>query len=101
MCQLNIDSAVQLFLQRVFPSNIFVDMMKSINFVLNKITALEMRLHLETKFNKTLPGHIENVMVTFYQPLDPIEPIGTYFTKQNTYILFVDSSEEPIIIPKQ
>ena len=56
-------------------------MMTSTNFVLNKTTALEMRHHLETKFNKILPGHIENVMVTFNQPQNPNEPIGTYFAK--------------------
>ena len=49
--QLNVDAAIQLFLQKVFPVNIFANMMKSTNFVLDKTTALEMRRHLETKFN--------------------------------------------------
>ena len=75
-------------------------MMKSTNFVLKKTTALEMRHHLETKFNKTLPGHIEDVMVIFNLPLDPNEPIRTYFAKQNKCISLLENSDEPIIPAK-
>ena len=99
--QLNVDAAIQLFFRKVFPADIFADMMKSTNFVLNKTTALEMRHHLETKFNKTLPGHIEDVMVTFNKPPDPNEPIGTYFAKQNKCISLLENSDEPIILAKQ
>ena len=60
-----------------------------------------MRHHLETKFNKTLPGHTEDVMVTFNQPPDPNKPIVTYFAKQNKCISLLENSDEPIIPAKQ
>lgn len=74
---LNVDSTFQLFFQRIFLSNIFTNMMKSNNFALKKIIVLEMRLYLETKFNKTLSSHIKDVMITFNKPPDPNKPIGT------------------------
>ena len=75
-------------------------MMKSTNFVVNKTIALETRRHLETKLNKTLPSHIEDVLVTFNQTSNPNEPIGTNLTKQKKCTSLLENSDEPIIPAK-
>ena len=56
-----VDSAVQYFLQNVFGVEIFADMNTNGNFVLNKYTTLQMRQHLDLKFNKLNPNHIKDV----------------------------------------
>ena len=49
---------------RILPLSIFSNMLKSNNFVLDNITALEMGFLLDIKYNKTLPDHIKDVMIT-------------------------------------
>ena len=56
-----VDSAVQYFLQKVFWVELFADMNTNDDFVLNKYTALQMRNHLDSKFNKLNPNHIKVV----------------------------------------
>ena len=76
-------------------------MLKSDNFVLNKTTAINICLDLNTKFNKTLPGHTEVLMTTFNMTSDPNEPTRTCFVKQNNYLSLLEDSNEQIILVRQ
>ena len=51
---------------------IFVDILTSDNFVLNKYTALQMQQHLDTKFNKLNPNHVKYEMNGFGLTLNPM-----------------------------
>ena len=58
-----VDSAVQHFLWKIFGLDIFADIQTNDNWVLNKCTALQMRQHLDFKFNKLHSIHIKGEMI--------------------------------------
>ena len=57
-------------------------MLTSDNFVPNKYTALQMRQHLDTKFNKLNPNHIKDEMIEFELPPTTDTLLGLYFAKK-------------------
>ena len=57
-------------------------MLTSDNFVLNKYTTLQMRQHLDTKFNKLNSNHIKDEMIEFELALKLDAPLGLYFVKK-------------------
>ena len=81
-----VDSAIQYFLRKIFGVELFADMNINNNFVLNKYTALQMRNHLKSKYNKLNPMHVKDVYTEFELPPTPGSPIALYFAKQNRCI---------------
>ena len=96
-----VDSAVQYFLRKVFGTDIFADMLTSDNFVLNKYSALQMRQHLDTKYQKLNPNDIKDELITFEKPPNTDAPLGLYFAKQNNCISVLADTDEPITEPKR
>ena len=95
-----VDSAVQHYLRKVFGTENFSDMLTSDNFVLNKYTALQMRQHLDTKFNKLNPNHIKDKMIEFELPPTTNAPLGLYFARQNRCISVLADTDKPTTEPK-
>ena len=96
-----VDSVVQHYLCKVFGTEIFANMLTGYNFVLNKYTTLQMRQHLDTKFNKLNSNHIKDDMIEFVLPPTPDAPLGLYFAIQNRRISVLAYTDEQITESKR
>ena len=92
----SIEAAVCLLLREVFSPTLFSDLNSSISPVYNRISAREMRAHLETKYDKLLPKHIAKVMVDFNSNPDTARPMEAYFERQQMCIDQLKDTSEPI-----
>ena len=76
-------------------------MLTSDKFVLNKYTALQIRQHLDTNFNKLNPNHIKDEMIEFELAPKSNALLELYFAKQNKCISVLSDTDEPITKPKR
>ena len=84
-----------------FGVELFADMNINNNFVLNKYTALQMRNHLKSKYNKLNPMHVKDIYTEFELPPTLGSPISLYFAKQNRCISILADTDEPVTDPKR
>ena len=96
-----VDSAIQYFLRNFFGVELFADMNINDNFVLNKYSALQMRNHLKSKYNKLNPMHVKDVYTEFELPPTSGSPISLYFVRQNRCISILADTDEPVTDPKR
>ena len=76
-------------------------MLTSDNFVLNRYTALQIRQHLDIKYQKFNPNNIKDEITGSKFPPKPDTPIGLYFAKQNRCISILADTDEPITKSKR
>lgn len=93
----NVRSTLQQLFCDTLSTVVFADMNNSSNPILNKTAALKMHLHLETKYNKFVPGHIQDILTTFQQGPDPNKALGNYLEKQYKDVSLLENSAESII----
>jgi hypothetical protein len=73
-------------IKEIFNESIWADLNKGAaigsSLLRNRHSVHQIRMHLETKFNKHQPVDIQSIMDTFVLDVDTAQPLEKYFERQ-------------------
>jgi hypothetical protein len=89
-----------MLIKEIFNESIWADLNKGAaigsSSLRNRHSVCQIRLHLETKFNKHRPVDIQSIMDKFVLDVDTAQPLEKYFKRQQQCKLLLVDTTEPI-----
>jgi hypothetical protein len=89
-----------MLIKEIFNESIWADLNKGAaigsSSLRNRHLVYQIRMHLETKFNKHQPVDIQSIMDKFVLNVDTAQPLEKYFERQQQCQLLLVDTTEPI-----